>query len=415
MFLRAFFSSCGCRGWGGASGLDDPGDGLGGFGDHVAGLVLVARGHLLQNVAIGLLDEHVGHCVANPAADLGYGDPRGNARLREVLCGWLATTRGVRTDPDGIIVVAGQRAIAVEDPGSRGARDELAQGDHQLRDGMEKHHAFARELLGVETPAARWQRPTGPDELTATLSRATDNRAQVIALTLVLSSYEADLDVHTWRNPTGNARRYLTQIAAWGYELSDIEQSVTGQAEDGGSVEDDGTDDPVRPPHPCPVGAAQGLGNLLTTQSASLGRHGHPQPSSKNIAVISAMRVPEPAATHAGYLADLLAEEIAEKGPDDLLFCAPEGGPLRPRNWRRRVWEPSGAKVKHVQRMLGHQSAAMTLDVYASLFEDDLDQLTDRQDAAISAAAAAAAASLLPGTPQGSSNCPIEGLKPGLD
>ena len=62
-----------------ASGLDDPGDGLGGFGDHVAGLVLVARGHLLQNVAIGLLDEHVGHCVANAAADLGYGDPRGNA------------------------------------------------------------------------------------------------------------------------------------------------------------------------------------------------------------------------------------------------------------------------------------------------------------------------------------------------
>ena len=98
-----------------ASGLDDPGDGLGGFGDHVAGLVLVARGHLLENVAIGLLDEHVGHCVANAAADLGYGDPRGNARLREVLCGWLATTRGVRTDPDGIIVVAGQRAIAVED------------------------------------------------------------------------------------------------------------------------------------------------------------------------------------------------------------------------------------------------------------------------------------------------------------
>ena len=79
-----------------ASGLDDPGDGPGGFGDHVAGLVLVARGHLPQNVAIGLLDEHVGHWVANAAADLGYGDPRGNARLREVLCGWLATTRGVR-------------------------------------------------------------------------------------------------------------------------------------------------------------------------------------------------------------------------------------------------------------------------------------------------------------------------------
>lgn len=33
----------------------------------------------------------------------------------------------------------------------------------------------------------------------------------------------------------------------------------------------------------------------------------------------------------------------------------------------------SGANVKAVQRMLGHKSAAMTLDTYADLFEDDLD------------------------------------------
>ncbi|EFO88547.1 hypothetical protein CRE_26889 [Caenorhabditis remanei] len=33
----------------------------------------------------------------------------------------------------------------------------------------------------------------------------------------------------------------------------------------------------------------------------------------------------------------------------------------------------AGANVKAVQRMLGHTSAAMTLDVYADLFEDDLD------------------------------------------
>lgn len=32
-----------------------------------------------------------------------------------------------------------------------------------------------------------------------------------------------------------------------------------------------------------------------------------------------------------------------------------------------------GANVKAVQRMLGHSSAAMTLDVYADLFDDDLD------------------------------------------
>lgn len=36
----------------------------------------------------------------------------------------------------------------------------------------------------------------------------------------------------------------------------------------------------------------------------------------------------------------------------------------------------SGANVKAVQRQLGHASAAMTLDVYADLFDDDLDSLS---------------------------------------
>ena len=35
----------------------------------------------------------------------------------------------------------------------------------------------------------------------------------------------------------------------------------------------------------------------------------------------------------------------------------------------------AGANVKHAQQMLGHTSAAMTLDVYSGLFEDDLDVL----------------------------------------
>lgn len=38
----------------------------------------------------------------------------------------------------------------------------------------------------------------------------------------------------------------------------------------------------------------------------------------------------------------------------------------------------SGANVKAVQRMLGHASAAMTLDTYADLFEDDLDDVATR-------------------------------------
>ena len=48
----------------------------------------------------------------------------------------------------------------------------------------------------------------------------------------------------------------------------------------------------------------------------------------------------------------------------------------------------AGANVKVVQQMLGHASAAMTLDVYAGLFGDDLDAVADRLDAAARRAAA---------------------------
>lgn len=46
----------------------------------------------------------------------------------------------------------------------------------------------------------------------------------------------------------------------------------------------------------------------------------------------------------------------------------------------------AGANVKAVQRMLGHASAAMTLDVYSDLFDDDLDAVSDRLDQAVAAA-----------------------------
>ena len=50
----------------------------------------------------------------------------------------------------------------------------------------------------------------------------------------------------------------------------------------------------------------------------------------------------------------------------------------------------SGANVKAVQRMLGHASAAMTLDVYADLFDDDLDTVSASLNAARAASMAKA-------------------------
>ncbi|HYB38964.1 MAG TPA: site-specific integrase [Mycobacterium sp.] len=105
------------------------------------------------------------------------------------------------------------------------------------------------------------------------------------------------------------------------------------------------------------------------------------------------------------------------KTRDALVFTDMRGGVLRNSNWRARVFEPAvtrcqaaddtfpaitphdlrhtaaslavsaGANVKAVQRMLGHAKASMTLDVYADLFDEDLDGVADRLDAAIKSAA----------------------------
>lgn len=98
------------------------------------------------------------------------------------------------------------------------------------------------------------------------------------------------------------------------------------------------------------------------------------------------------------FLDDLMKEQVAGKSVDDLLFPAPLGGYLRHarsnERWFKRGKEASGASlkltphdfrhtaaslavqsganVKAIQRMLGHASAAMTLDVYADLWDEDL-------------------------------------------
>ncbi|WNM32593.1 PLP-dependent aminotransferase family protein [Streptomyces sp. Li-HN-5-11] len=81
-------------------------------------------------------------------ADFGYGDPRGAPALRRAVVGWLARNRGIRADPDEVVVVAGVaqalgllgqllradgvRRVAVEDPGSLGARQQLEYGGHEI-------------------------------------------------------------------------------------------------------------------------------------------------------------------------------------------------------------------------------------------------------------------------------------------
>lgn len=84
--------------------------------------------------------------AAATPADFGYGSPQGAPALRRAVVGWLARNRGIRADPDEVVVVAGVaqalgllaqllRAdgidrVAVEDPGSLGARQQLEYGGH---------------------------------------------------------------------------------------------------------------------------------------------------------------------------------------------------------------------------------------------------------------------------------------------
>jgi integrase len=110
-------------------------------------------------------------------------------------------------------------------------------------------------------------------------------------------------------------------------------------------------------------------------------------------------------------LRDRLVDQVRGRSPGEWLFPAPGGGPLRNSNFRHRFFDPgvqraglapltphdlrdtaaslavaAGASVKPVQRMLGHASAAMTLDVYAGLFDDELDDVADRMGAAAESA-----------------------------
>jgi GntR family transcriptional regulator/MocR family aminotransferase len=79
--------------------------------------------------------------AGSAAADLAYGDPRGSPAFRVAVARWLARYRGIQVDSDEVIIVAGVAqalallarvlaaggigCIAVEDPCSLGAREQL--------------------------------------------------------------------------------------------------------------------------------------------------------------------------------------------------------------------------------------------------------------------------------------------------
>ncbi len=126
------------------------------------------------------------------------------------------------------------------------------------------------------------------------------------------------------------------------------------------------------------------------------------------------------------FLVDRLMAQIAARSDDEFVFAAPRGGVLRENDFRRRYFDDacvavglaqvvnrdgrrcyrgftphelrhtaaslaiaSGATIKVVQRMLGHKTATMTLDLYGHLYDDELDEVGERLDDARTASLSA--------------------------
>jgi ParB family transcriptional regulator, chromosome partitioning protein len=116
----------------------------------------------------------------------------------------------------------------------------LAEGCHDLRRAMEDEHSLARDLLGLTDPddgsdgRQRWVRGRGtPHPVAQAAATANPARATMLTLALVLAALEAGTSKNTWRGPTRDSIAYLTALAGWGYELSEVEQlALTGNQPD---------------------------------------------------------------------------------------------------------------------------------------------------------------------------------------
>ena len=114
-----------------------------------------------------------------------------------------------------------------------------------------------------------------------------------------------------------------------------------------------------------------------------------------------------------------LERHVAGLGPDDLVFTAPEGGPLRRSLFHRRFWAPAteaagvaplrihdlrhtavafwiaaGASSKEIAHRAGHASVVTVLDRYGHLLPGEEDRVTDALDLMAQAATARPATAL---------------------
>jgi GntR family transcriptional regulator / MocR family aminotransferase len=173
-----------------------------------------------------------------PTAALGYGDPAGAGDLRAALAAYLGRVRGVEAAADGVLVTAGFAqalallarvlpsrlgpAVAVEDPGSPGTREQLA--DNSLEPvpiGVDEEGLRVDELARaparavVVTPAH--QSPTGvvlsPDRRAALLAWARATNGLIVE-----DDYDAEYRYD--RDPVGALQGLAPELVCYAGSVS---------------------------------------------------------------------------------------------------------------------------------------------------------------------------------------------------
>lgn len=81
-------------------------------------------------------------------------------------------------------------------------------------------------LLGAPATATTFGRSTALDEF---IDNASDARALVVQLAIILAGYENASDREHWRTLNSRTGHYLTYLETLGYTLSDIEARACGR------------------------------------------------------------------------------------------------------------------------------------------------------------------------------------------
>jgi len=104
----------------------------------------------------------------------------------------------------------------------------LARTDHAVTQALTYGNRLAHDLFGLPDQAPTLGRRA--PAMVELVGKATDARAQVIALGLVLAAYEEATSRNSWRTVSDSTTRYLRFLEAHGYELSTVERRACGEA-----------------------------------------------------------------------------------------------------------------------------------------------------------------------------------------